>query len=104
MPVFRSHCFSSFGWKLQRKFTEFSWFGPHRDSPFAVLHDAVANCQSQSHALADVFGGEKRIENFVQVFRSNAHAVIANDEQAPAMFHAAFYPNRRLLAPERFRF
>src|SRR5258705_5672951 len=95
---------SSFRWKLQRKFTEFTGLGPDGNRPFAFLDDAITDREAKAHALADIFGGKERIKNFVQMFRGNSRAVIADDQGALAVFEAAFDPNRGLFVCKRLSF
>src|SRR5258708_37664159 len=95
---------SPFRRELQRKFTEFSKLGADRDFAVAILNDAIADGEAQAHALADIFGGEERIEYLVQMFGADTHSIVANRERALAILDPARDPNRGLFTFKRFVF
>ena len=60
-----------------------------------LLHYTVADTEPKSHTFTDIFGSEKRIENFLQIFRRNPFAIIPHDNQALAIFLDAANPDGR---------
>src|ERR1051325_6835184 len=70
--------------------------------PAAVLfHDTVANAETQPHALADIFGRKKRIENLVEVIGGDSFAIVADHNQAfPVLVETPYRNGRR---PRRIR-
>src|SRR5712671_2110981 len=88
---------SPFRRKLQSKLAEFTGLGLDRDSAVTFLNDTVTDAQPKAHALADVFGSVKGIENFVEVLGADAGAIIADDEDALAVLDAAYDGNGCLL-------
>src|SRR5437867_4933020 len=88
---------SSFNREFQGKFTEFTRFGSDIYPAFTLVNNAIANCQSQAHALAHVLGGIKRIEYLVQVLGGNSGPVVTDDQNTLAIFNPPFDPNHWLL-------
>ena len=62
-----------------------------------LVDDGVGNGQSDSGAFSDLFGGEKRVENTLEVFGSDALAGIAhlNEAEVAGVRHFLFF----ILAP-----
>lgn len=50
----------------------------HIDSHFVGLENLVRDGQAETHAFADIFGGEERIENFLQILCRDADAIVVS--------------------------
>src|SRR5919109_626415 len=76
------------------------------DFAAVILDDAVGDGQSQSGALANVFGGKKRIEHAIDMLRPNTGTVIFERQVQPigfivpcvgryaGLFHSSGNPDR----------
>src|ERR1017187_10019261 len=77
-----------------------------RDGNGAAItaHNAEADAQAQSRALAHFLGRKKRVENFGQVLRRDARPVVADAQPAAVALGAAGNFNGGLAAVRRFFF
>lgn len=64
------------------------------DIPLHLLHHAVADAETESHAFAHFFRGVKRIKNLRGLFLGDPHARIGHDHTngLPAQFGKHFDP------------
>src|SRR5690606_19374933 len=54
---------------------------PCLDGAGVLLNDAVAHSEAQPRTIADALGGEKRVEDLVEIFFRNAAARVADLDQ-----------------------
>src|SRR5215510_3138768 len=81
--------------KVQSEFRIGTPFALHLDAPTVLIDDTVANTEPQSHTFTDIFGGKKRIENFLKIFSSDSFSVIPHYDKALGVFLAPANPNGR---------
>src|SRR6185503_19327318 len=86
----------------QRKFAELPSFAFDGYPPVTLLDNSITDAQSQSHSFAYILGGEKRIEELVQILSFDAFAIIANAQRGDALVLTACNPDRRFFAFECF--
>src|SRR5215475_5339930 len=81
--------------KVQSEFRIGTPFALHLDAPAVLIDDTVTNTEPQSHTFTDIFGGKKRIENFLNIFNSDAFAVIPHYDKALCVFLDPANPDGR---------
>src|SRR5262249_40792087 len=65
-------------WQLELEGSSLSDFALYRNISSVLLHDAIADRQAKTCALADCFRGEERIIDLLNMFSTNADAGVSN--------------------------
>lgn len=68
-------------WQSNLEAGAFAEFALHVYVAAVILDDAVADGEAEAGAFADLFGGEKRIVDFGEVFGGDAAAAVAEGDE-----------------------